>query len=167
MKIALVQMSMGKEICENLDKSLKYCDMAENCDLVFFPEIQLTPFFPQYHDMCVDHYCIDMDHDALAGLCQKAKKHHYYLSPMSIWNQKDPDTILPYGSHRREKSRTLRKMVHIAQKRKIFYEQDYYTPAEDGFKVFDTPFGKVGIVICFDRHMPESNPLLCIKKAQT
>ena len=56
MKIALVQMSMGKEICENLDKSLKYCDMAENCDLVFFPEIQLTPFFPQYHDMCVDHY---------------------------------------------------------------------------------------------------------------
>lgn len=47
MKIALVQMSMGKEISENLDKSLKYCDMAENCDLVFFPEIQLTPFFPQ------------------------------------------------------------------------------------------------------------------------
>lgn len=45
MKIALVQMSMGKEISENLDKSLKYCDMAENCDLVFFPEIQLTPFF--------------------------------------------------------------------------------------------------------------------------
>ena len=61
MKIALVQMSMGKEISENLDKSLKYCDMAENCDLVFFPEIQLTPFFPQYHNICVDHYCIDMD----------------------------------------------------------------------------------------------------------
>ena len=58
MKIALVQMSMGKEISENLDKSLKYCDMAENCDLVFFPEIQLTPFFPQYHKVCVDHYCI-------------------------------------------------------------------------------------------------------------
>lgn len=72
MKIALVQMSMGKEISENLDKSLKYCDMAENCDLVFFPEIQLTPFFPQYHNICVDHYCIDMDNDALVRLCQKA-----------------------------------------------------------------------------------------------
>lgn len=33
MKIALVQMSMGKEISENLDKSLKYCDMAENSTL--------------------------------------------------------------------------------------------------------------------------------------
>ena len=81
MKIALVQMSMGKEISENLDKSLKYCDMAENCDLVFFPEIQLTPFFPQYHNICVDHYCIDMDNDALVRLCQKAREHRYYLSP--------------------------------------------------------------------------------------
>lgn len=45
MKIALVQMSMGKEISENLDKSLKYCDMAENCDLVFFPEITADTVF--------------------------------------------------------------------------------------------------------------------------
>ena len=22
-----------------------------------------------------------------------------------------------------------------------FYEQDYYTPSDDGFKVFNTPFG--------------------------
>ena len=37
-----------------------------------------------------------------------------------------------------------------------FYEQDYYTPSDDGFKVFNTPFGRVGIVICYDRHLPES-----------
>ena len=46
-------------------------------------------------------------------------------------------------------------MVHIYQGEK-FCEKDYYSPSEDGFKVFDTPFGKVGIVICFDRHIPES-----------
>lgn len=44
MKLALVQMRMEKEIAKNLDKSLKYCDMAKGCELVFFPEIQLTPF---------------------------------------------------------------------------------------------------------------------------
>ena len=37
-----------------------------------------------------------------------------------------------------------------------FYEQDYYTPSEEGFQVFDTSFGKIGIVVCFDRHYPES-----------
>lgn len=44
MKLALVQMSMEKSISENLNKSLQYCDMTKDCDLVFFPEIQLTPF---------------------------------------------------------------------------------------------------------------------------
>ena len=47
------------------------------------------------------------------------------------------------------------KMVHIAQAAQ-FYEQDYYTPSDDGFQVFDTPQGRIGIVVCFDRHYPES-----------
>ena len=46
-------------------------------------------------------------------------------------------------------------MVHVAQAEQ-FYEQDYYTPSDDGFKVFDTEYGKIGIVVCFDRHYPES-----------
>ena len=49
----------------------------------------------------------------------------------------------------------IQKMVHIAQADK-FFEQDYYTPSDDGFKVFDTEFGRIGIVVCFDRHYPES-----------
>ena len=47
------------------------------------------------------------------------------------------------------------KMVHIMQAAQ-FYERDYYTPSEEGFLVFGTPWGRVGIVICFDRHLPES-----------
>ena len=47
------------------------------------------------------------------------------------------------------------KMVHIAQCEQ-FYEQSYYTPSEEGFLVFDTKLGKIGIVVCFDRHYPES-----------
>lgn len=40
-------------------------------------------------------------------------------------------------------------MVHICQAER-FYEKDYYTPAEDGFRVYDLPFGKVGVVAgCF------------------
>ena len=49
----------------------------------------------------------------------------------------------------------VQKMVHIAQAEQ-FYEQDYYTPSDDGFHVFDTEYGKIGIVVCFDRHYPES-----------
>ena len=38
----------------------------------------------------------------------------------------------------------IQKMVHVAQVEQ-FYEQDYYTPSDDGFHVFDTEFGKIGI----------------------
>jgi predicted amidohydrolase len=51
--------------------------------------------------------------------------------------------------------RGISKMVHIAQV-PCFYEQDYYTPSDTGFKVYDTPLGRIGIVVCFDRHYPES-----------
>jgi predicted amidohydrolase len=49
----------------------------------------------------------------------------------------------------------IQKMVHIAQAER-FYEQDYYEPSDTGFQVFDTKMGKIGIVVCFDRHYPES-----------
>lgn len=51
--------------------------------------------------------------------------------------------------------RKFKKMVHVAQA-EHFYEQDYYTPSDDGFHVFDTDIGRIGIVVCFDRHYPES-----------
>jgi predicted amidohydrolase len=46
-------------------------------------------------------------------------------------------------------------MVHVAQAEQ-FYEQDYYAPSDTGFQVFDTALGQIGIVVCFDRHYPES-----------
>lgn len=164
MKLGLVQMCMEKKISENLNKSLQYCDMAKDCDLVFFPEIQLTPFFPQYQNRCAEQYCLNMDDAVLFSFYQKAKEHHFYLSPnvylnldgakydASLW-------ISPDG-----KLQDVAKMIHIAQNTN-FYEQDYYTPSNDGFKVFHTPFGNVGIVICFDRHLPESIRTCALKGA--
>ena len=35
-------------------KSLLFCDQADGTDLLFFPEIQLSPFFPQYEKRNVD-----------------------------------------------------------------------------------------------------------------
>lgn len=42
----------------------------------------------------------------------------------------------------------------------------YYTPSEEGFQVFDTPLGKIGIVVCFDRHYPESVRTEALKGAE-
>jgi len=36
-----------------------------------------------------------------------------------------------------------------------FWEKFYFTPGTGGYPVFDTPFGKLGVYICYDRHFPE------------
>lgn len=54
MKLAMAQMSMSGSMDENLKKSLAFCDAAAGSDLLFFPEVQLTPFFPQYEGRNVD-----------------------------------------------------------------------------------------------------------------
>lgn len=37
----------------------------------------------------------------------------------------------------------------------IFYEKLYFKPGNLGYPVFETQFGKIGIIICHDRHYPE------------
>jgi beta-ureidopropionase len=36
-----------------------------------------------------------------------------------------------------------------------FWEKFYFKPGNQGFPVFDTAVGKVGVYICYDRHFPE------------
>lgn len=61
MKLTLVQMSMTESMDENLAKSLCACDKAKDSDLIFFPEIQLSPFFPQYEKRDASRYLVTLD----------------------------------------------------------------------------------------------------------
>lgn len=165
MKLSMIQMSMSDNLKSNLAKSLRFCDKARESDLVFFPEIQLSPFFPQYPGLDAGKYCLKENAPEVEAFIKKAAQYHYWLSPNMYMelNGKRYDTSLwisPEG-----KINDYAKMVHIAQAEQ-FYEQDYYTPSDDGFKVFDTSFGKVGIVICYDRHLPESIRTCALKDAQ-
>jgi N-carbamoylputrescine amidase len=151
----MAQMTMTTDMEENYQKALSYLDAARGSDLLFFPEIQMTPFFPQYERRNVDSYAMDLRDERILGLRECCAKNHLYASP-NLYLQLGKDRfdaslwITPEGE-----LQGIAKMVHIIQARN-FCEKDYYTPSDDGFKVFDAPWGKVGIVICFDRHLPES-----------
>lgn len=87
---------MQKEMEQNLTKSLEFCDRAAGCGLLFFPEIQLSPFFPQYEGRDVGQYCLTEDSAAVQALAQKAAEHHYYFS-LNVYleqNEKRYDTSL-------------------------------------------------------------------------
>jgi len=46
-----------------------------------------------------------------------------------------------------------------------FYEKYYFTPSDDGYKVFETPFGKIGVLICWDQWFPEAARITALKGA--
>ena len=123
-------------------------------DLIFFPELQLTPFFPQYEKRDAEGWAMALEGPEITAIRDTCRRLGLFASP---------NIYLKQGKRRYDASLMIgpdgeilgvSKMVHIAQA-KYFYEQDYYTPSDDGFRVYDTPFGKIGIVICFDRHHPD------------
>lgn len=157
MRIALAQMKMSADVQNNYDKTLELINMAAElkAEMVCFPEIQLSPFFPQRSDCDVEQYVLSEDSQYVKGICRACRENHIFATPNLYIEDK---------GHRYDMSLLIddqgmiigrQKMVHVAQCA-MFYEQSYYTPSEEGFHVFDTRLGKIGIVVCFDRHYPES-----------
>lgn len=157
MRIALAQMKNVWNMQANLKKSIERIREAanNNADLILFPEVQLTEFFPQYEGQDAAKYRLDINSEEVKAFQQVSRE----CSIISV-----PNIYLEENGHAYDASpfigtdgriNGVQKMVHVAQADQ-FYEQDYYTPADDGFKVFDTIYGRIGIVVCFDRHYPES-----------
>jgi N-carbamoylputrescine amidase len=46
-----------------------------------------------------------------------------------------------------------------------FYEKFYFTPGDLGFRAFDTPHGRLGILICWDQWYPEAARLTALRGA--
>lgn len=156
-RIALFQMEMSITHDDALKKCLQAIKEASKggADLILFPELTLSRFFPQYIDFIARDKSVSEHNDDIMAFQSACKNYCIYAVPNFYLeeNSKLYDAsvlISPQG-----KISGIQKMVHIAQA-EHFYEQNYYTPSNDGFHVFDTDFGRIGIIICFDRHYPES-----------
>ncbi len=156
-RIALFQMQSEIEISENLIKSIAAVKEAaeQGADLILFPEVHLTEFFPHYPGSDASRYAVSIDSDIIRQFCSVCKKYRIMAVPNIYLNEGGRlyDASILIG--RDGGIIGIQKMVHIAQMPQ-FYEQDYYMPSDEGFGVFDTDIGKIGIVVCFDRHYPES-----------
>ncbi len=56
--------------------------------------------------------------------------------------------------------------IGLYRKTHLFFEEKiFFTPGDTGFRVWNTEFGRVGIMICFDWFFPESARTLAIQGA--
>jgi N-carbamoylputrescine amidase len=47
----------------------------------------------------------------------------------------------------------------------LFFEKFYFTPGDLGFKNFETPFGRLGVLVCWDQWYPEGARLTALQGA--
>src|SRR5436190_9249263 len=47
----------------------------------------------------------------------------------------------------------------------LYYEKFYFTPGDTGFRAWDTTYGKIGVLICWDQWYPEGARLTALQGA--
>ena len=58
------------------------------------------------------------------------------------------------------------RKTHIPHVGPCFWEKFYFKPGNLGYPVWDTSIGRIGIMICYDRHFPEPARALGLKGAE-
>ena len=116
-RLALAQMANAGSIKNNLSKSIQLLKAAaENkADLVLFPEVQLTEFFPQYPGKDVSKYAIPLDSDIIKQFCAACKAYCIMAVPniYLLENGKTYDASILIDKN--GSILGVQKMVHIAQ----------------------------------------------------
>ena len=63
MKLAMAQMQMSTDMQQNVAKSVQFIEeaAAKGADLIFFPEVQLTQFFPKFEGRDATSLALTLD----------------------------------------------------------------------------------------------------------
>ena len=141
---------------------------AAGCDIVVFPELALTTFFPRWFVENIsetDHYYeTQMPSPVTAPLFDEAKRlgigfclGYAELTPQGerfntqILVDKDGSVVAKYRKVHipgHEHNEPEREFQHA--------ERYYFTPSDEGFGVWNAFNAKVGMMICNDRRWPET-----------
>lgn len=168
MNIALIQQRCTEDKNQNLERGLQAAREAAkaNARIICFPELAFEPFYPQYdHPSDPAQYAEPIPGTITEAFSALAAE----FGVVIVLNLYEADTDKTYDS-----SPVINvdgsilgttRMVHITDYA-CFHEKKYYTPGNRGAPVYETPFGKIGVAICYDRHYPEYMRALALNGAE-
>jgi len=167
MKVAVTQFSMNKDFDKNIDRAERMVRnaAATGANVIVLPELFESRYFCQTMDPkffawaeTVDESFVVSKFSALAGELGVVipipffeKKENEYYNSCAV---ADADGQI-LGVYRK---------THIPMG-KCYEEKFYFSPGRDEYNVFDTKFGKVGILVCWDQWFPEAARALALAGA--
>lgn len=166
-KAAGIQMSATADRDKNLTKAGMLIDLAaaQEAKIIALPQLFSLRWFPRAIDGSNFSLAEKEDGPTLTALCERAARHGVVIiAPMfeedagAYYNTAfviGPDGKI-IGKYRK---------VHVPQI-PLWEEKAYFASGDLGFPVFDTPFAKVGVQLCWDVFFPEGFRILALKGAE-
>ena len=168
LKIALLQITPGETLKENLDKGMEACKKAKSmgADIALFPEMWSNGY--RIYDRPVDQWikeAIPADGEFVQAFGKLAVQLDMAIGITLLEQcESGPKNTLVLFDRHGKKVFTYAK-VHTCD----FSVEHALTPGDDFYVTdLDTAIGtvKVGAMICFDREFPESARILMLKGAE-
>ena len=165
--VALIQMAVGADGDDNLQRaSSRVLEAARNgAHVVCLPELFRFPYFCQREDPEFFDLAEPLDGPTVETMSGIALRSGIVLVT-PIFERRAPGVyhnsavILDADG---SVAGIYRKM-HIPDD-PAYYEKFYFTPGDLGFRAFNTKFGRVGTLICWDQWYPEGARLTALQGA--
>lgn len=154
--VGLIQLAMGGDAAANLNHAIDLISQAakQGAEIVCLPELFNSRYFAQYKKSSVLPEPIPGR--TTAALAKAAKENKVVLVGGSIYERAGKklfNTSVVFGPNGKLLGKY--RKTHVPQD-KNYYEKNYFSPGDTGFKVFPTPVGKLGVLICYDQWFPEA-----------
>jgi len=165
--IALLQISLSKNLNDNLKKAIKWVDSAaeKGAHIICLPELFRSHYFCQIEDIENFNLAETIPGPSTKAIGEAAKKNKVIVIA-SIFEKRTSgiyhNTVVLINSNG-EVEGIYRKM-HIPDD-PAYYEKFYFTPGDLGYKSFKTEYGNIGTLICWDQWYPEAARLTSLKGA--
>jgi N-carbamoylputrescine amidase len=166
--VALIQMSCGIDIRQNIDKAASMVQQAaaDGAHIVCLQELFASRYFPQVVD--VKNYGLARSlPDESVAVMQKIAAAKKLTIIVPVYECARPGinfntaVIIDADGSIAGKFRK----VHIPEGPQ-YLEKYYFTPGDLGYPVFQTAYATIGVGICWDEWFPEVARILGIKGAQ-
>jgi N-carbamoylputrescine amidase len=166
--IALIQMTCSDEPAENLEKALARIEeaAAQGAKVICTQELFCSSYFCQSEDPAHFDLAESIPGPSTDALCRLAGS----LGVVLVGSLFERRTEGIYHNtavvidDQGELLGSYRKM-HIPDD-PLYHEKFYFTPGDLGFKSFNTRFGPLGVLICWDQWFPEAARLTALSGAR-
>lgn len=166
--VGLVQMRCSLDQAENLERALQGIEQAarQGAQIICTQELFRSQYFCQRQDPALFDLAEPIPGPSTERLAQAARETGtviigslFELRSAGLYHNSavviDADGRL-LGLYRK---------MHIPDD-PLYFEKYYFTPGDLGFRVFETRFARVGVLVCWDQWFPEGARLTALQGAE-